>query len=227
LKRNLTESLESWVRDGHRVIGQVAIIPNSGGGYELRHTDDAEKTDLQTYTSAEDARALSFFDDKNVYRPLKTAPTLKHGWRLVLETGEDLRRALDFFYPSMTALWFVHLQNHLHAVPLRETLNRQTGMYAASKRLQDEEGQELVGEACASGACEKRVLWSFAPKQPLTRLATEKCSAEPRRTASGSWEIPLLCHEACNILVAACREVVKKRERAQPPLSGQPHSHSH
>lgn len=221
MKRNLTHALESWVREGFRSIGQIKIIPDLHGGYELCHTDDLGKTGLRKYTSAEDARALSFFDDANAYRPLKTAPTLRHGWLLSLKTGEELRRALDYFYPAMAALWFSHLQKQLHAVPLRETLNRQTGMYAATKRLQDEEGQELIGRACASGACEKRLLWPFAEAQPLTHIAPEKISADTRATPDGFEEIPLLCHEACNILVAACREVVKKRERAQGPPPAQ------
>jgi sirohydrochlorin cobaltochelatase len=159
---------------------------------------------------------LSFFDDANAYRPLKTAPTLKHGWKLRLATGDELRRALDHFYPAMTGLWHSHLHKQLHAVPLRETLNRQTGMYAATKRLQDDEGQKLVGEACALNACRKRILWPFAEGQPLTQLTAEKLSLEPQVTDAGFREIPLLCQEACNILVAACREVVKKRERSQP-----------
>ena len=134
---------------------------------------------------------------------------------MVLKNAGELRIALDHFYPSMTALWLSHLEGGLRAVPLRETLNRQTGMYAATKRLQDEEGQSLVGSACAASNCTKRMLWEFAPGQPLTQLPAEDLSAEPLTGADGFKQIPLLCHEACNILVAACREVVKKRERAQ------------
>lgn len=215
MKRHLTHALETWIAEGFRSIGQITITPLPNGGYELRHSEDVGRDDLQLHTSSEDARALSFFDDANVYRPLKTAPSLKHGWRMTLENGDALRKALDHFYPAMTALWLSHLQGELHPVALRETLNRQTGMYAATKRLQDEEGQILVGKACDSLLCSKRILWQFSNDQPLTHLPTEDFSTEPRVMADGSRQIPLLCHEACNILVAACREVVKKRERAQ------------
>jgi len=217
LKRNLTQALESWIAAGFRSIGQIRINPQQDGSYELHHTEDTGREDLQLHTAVEDSRALSFFDDANVYRPLKTAPTLRHGWRLHLRDTRELRTALDHFYPAMTALWLSHLDGKLPSVPLRETLGRQTGMYAATKRLLDDEGQELVGKACAASACAKRMLWSFSADQPLTHLPAADLSSEPRLLADGTREIPLLCQEACNILVAACREVVKKRERAQSP----------
>lgn len=214
MKRNLTQILESWIAEGFLFIGQIKITPQLNGGFELRHIDDLGRDDLEFFASPHDARKLSFFDDANLYRPLKTAPTLRHGWRMVLKDAGGVRTALDHFYPAMTALWSSHLEGSLRPVPLRETLNRQTGMYAASKRLQDAEGQMLVGSACASKNCLKRILWEFAPGEPLTELPTEDLSSEARTEEGGGKGIPLLCHEACNILVAACRETVKARERA-------------
>ena len=224
MKRKLTQALESWIAEGFRSIGQITIIPTPDGGYELCHSDDLGKGDLKSHTDIGDARALSFFDDENNYRPLKTAPTLRHGWRLIAKSGEELRFALDHFYPAMTALWLSHLQGQLQAVPLRETLGRQTGMYAATKRLLDDEGQKLVGTACAQSACMKRVLWPFSQDQPLSQLPIEDFSPEPRVLNDGFRQIPLLCQEACNILVAACREVVKKREREQAPQTAPSHA---
>ena len=213
MQRNLTQALESWIANGCRGIGQIRITPLPGGSYELRHIADAERSDLTQYTSASDARALSFFDDANAYRPLKTAPTLRHGWSLIVPDAKALRHALDYFYPAMTALWFSHLAGDLRLVPLRETLERQTGMYAVAKRLQDQEGQELVGWHCDLSRCMKRTLWNFAPSQPLTDLAVEARTLPANATAPGFSEIPLICQEACNHLVPACRETVKKRER--------------
>jgi hypothetical protein len=126
----------------------------------------------------------------------------------------------------MTAVWLSHLHDALTPVSLRDTLNRQTGMYAATKRLQDDEGQELVGSACASSACTKRILWNFGPDQPLTRLKADKLPPSSNGVATSPAQMHLLCHEACNILVAACREVVKKRERAAaPPPESPPATH--
>jgi len=225
LKRQLSKALESWVANGFRSIGQIIITPLQDGGYELRHAEDAGRSDLAVHTEPEAARALSFFDDANTYRPLKTAPTLRHGWSLVLKNAGELRLALDHFYPAMTALWLSQSEGALRAVPLRETLNRQTGMYAATKRLLDDEGQQLVANACALSNCEKRILWEFAAGTPLSLIEERKRSLQDGLKTEGSKAIPLICHEACNILVAACRETVKSRERAQ--AASQPETSSH
>jgi len=214
VKRNLTQALETWIQQGCRAIGQIHITPLPNGGYELRHAEDSERHDLVTYHRPSDARALSFFDDGNAYRPLKTAPTLRHGWSLTLQNATELRHALDYFYPAMTAIWLSYLEGELRLVPLRETLERQTGMYAMAKRLQDEEGQQLVGWHCVLGKCMKRTLWDFAPGQPLNVLAPEARTLPDGATKLGFREIPLICQEACNHLVPACRETVKAREKA-------------
>lgn len=217
MRRDLPAALSEWISDGFRLIGEVHISPLSSDGYELRHMKDVAVTDLQHFTGPQAARALSFFTDTGDYRPLKTAPTLRRGWRLSLSSALELREALDHFYPAMTGLWLSHLCGRLQSVPLRETLNRQTGMYAATKRLQDDEGQELVAATCQSQTgCLKRKLWSFDAETALRLLAPEECTPDVRTPVKDSpyKEIPMLCHEACNLLVAACREVVKKRERA-------------
>ena len=219
MKRNLTDSLAQWVSEGARVIGQIRIQPLPDGGYELRHLEDAGREDLELHHGSTAARQLSFFDQTGEYRPLKTAPTLRRGWRLLLSNPSELRLGLDHFYPAMTALWLVHLEGGLKPVPLRETLARQTGMYAAAKRLLDDEGQRTVGDACAAARCLKRTLWPFAEGQPLINLPPEITTPDVRSVPSGGTEIPMLCHEACNLLVAACREVVKKRERTAAPPS--------
>lgn len=217
MKRDLNTALSQWIADGFCLIGEIRVSGNSSTGYELRHRKDEVVEDLQHFTGPQAARALSFFTDSGEYRPLKTAPTLKRGWRLSLSSVAELREALDHFYPAMTGLWLSHLDGRLHPVPLRETLNRQTGMYAATKRLQDEEGQHLVAATCQSHTgCLKRKLWPFDAHTPLLFVAPGECSPDVRKPAENSLEkeLPLLCHEACNLLVAACREVVKKRERA-------------
>jgi hypothetical protein len=51
----------------------------------------------------------------------------------------------------------------------------------------------------------KKILWPLTPNDPVTSLPKEKF--DPGSVARD--ELPLLCHEACNLLVAKAREVVK------------------
>lgn len=218
--RPLPETIAGWIHDGFSLIGQIRITSNADGGFELRHREDEQEDGLQVFHGSNAARDLSFFDEARNYRPLKTAPNLRRGWALIVENAGDLRLALDHFYPAMTAIWRSYLEGSLTNVPLRDTLDRQTGMYAASKRLQNEEGLQLVANACNSATgCMKRKLWPFTGTLDLIGFSTRERSTEIVTLDSGEKEIPLLCHEACNILVAACRETVKKRERAAAAVS--------
>jgi hypothetical protein len=91
---------------------------------------------------------------------------------------------------------------------LRDTLARQTGMYAVTKKITDAQAQMMIGGFCRTdGGCLKRILWDVAPGVPVTSLPAEKFQM---RGAADT--LPLLCHEACNLLVAKAREVVKKSE---------------
>ena len=62
--------------------------------------DDETLDTLKSFRSAEDAIDIAKYDDAGNYRPLKTSPDLRHGWRLELDSVEELRRALDYFYPA-------------------------------------------------------------------------------------------------------------------------------
>src|SRR6266566_6896785 len=89
-------------------FGQILIQKITTGRFVLLHRDDESVDQLKSFRSAEDAIEIAKHDDAGNYRPLKTAPKLRHGWRLDLETLEDLRRALDYFYPgrlAMIAAW--------------------------------------------------------------------------------------------------------------------------
>ena len=105
MMRDTTQELERWLHAGGKVAGQIAIA-RADTGWELRHTndaqcdgDDAGRDDLATFSKYEDARTLANLDDAGAYRALKTAPNLRHGWRLVLPDAHAVCLALDYFYP--------------------------------------------------------------------------------------------------------------------------------
>lgn len=198
--RDLTKLLERWLDAGGSRIGQISIT-RSEDGWELRHIEDRERTDLVLQESPEAARHLANADDSGAFRPLKTARNLAHGWKLSVRTTAELRRALDYFYPAMLGCRASYDEHALPMVPLRETLGRQTGMYRVTQKVSDEDARATIDRFCAG--CLKHRLWEIAGPNP-----------EPLKFAENEW--PLICHEACNLLVAEIRKVVKGQGTPQP-----------
>jgi 4Fe-4S iron-sulfur cluster binding domain len=152
---------------------------------------------------------------------------LRHGWRLELATVEELRRALDYFYPSRLTVYAAWKRGYLKTTALRETLDRQSGMYRVAAKISDPQINDLVADFCRSdGACLRTILWKRDQNGVIasTKLPKEKfdpacdqvmaaCSRRPagdaRASHSEAATVPLICQEACNLLVAECRKVVK------------------
>lgn len=209
-RRDLTHTLAAWLAEGARLIGEVRLAPRGDGGWELRQHEDTGREDLETFTHAEDGRQLAAYDDAGEFRPLKTAPTLRRGWRLVLPDLAALRHALEYFYPAMLGMLRDHQAGALAPVPLRDTLGRQTGMYAITRKLTDEQAQGTIASVCTSrGGCLKTILWRLSPDVPIISLPEEKFDPAVNQTGAPGRALPMLCHEACNLLVAKAREVVK------------------
>ena len=206
-------ALEDWLAKGLRCIGQIAIECRDDGTFSLSHREDGARQNLTNYREADDAAELARFDDAGNYRPLKTAPTLRHGWRLILENLPALRTALDLFYPGRLAAMFAFEKGELVATPFRETLARQSGMYRVAAQIGEEQANELIGNFCRSdGGCLRTILWRRDQNEtvPSTKLPPEKFDSKHDQTGSGAPMIPLLCQEACNLLVAEARRVVQE-----------------
>ena len=213
--------LADWLESGARRIGQIEICPHRSG-FVLRHTDDAAAAELQPYRSPEDAIELANYDDSGNYSPLKTAPHLRHGWRLELSDLAALDRALEYFYPGRLAILAGWESNRLRTTPLRETLNRQTGMYRVAAKISDESIDRLVGSFCncrgGHPGCLRTILWTrdSTGTPPSLQLSPDKFIVGRDRGSRGEKVIPLLCQEACNLLVAAARETVKADSGTEP-----------
>jgi sirohydrochlorin cobaltochelatase len=200
-------------------FGQIAVSPLSEGGFRLSHRSDVETAKkLQRFSSPEDALELSRFDDAGQYRPLKTAPNLRRGWTMELDTADKVWRALDYFYPGRLEILAAYKANRLSITALRETLGRQSGMYRIAATIPDAKLDDVVGEFCRSdGGCLRTILWKRAESGaiPSTKLPPEKFDpSHDQATAnspalSDAVHLPLLCQEACNLLVAECRKAVK------------------
>jgi sirohydrochlorin cobaltochelatase len=176
------------------------------------HRDDRARRDLEVQRSPYAAIELARYDDAGAYRPLKTAPNLRHGWQLVCADREQALLAMDCFYPGRAAAYRTWRAGRLRTTALRETLSRQTGMYRVAGKISDERADEVVASVCRSnGGCLRTILWkrdaSGAPASTLLPLT--KFDPAVDQTGRAEPMLPLVCQEACNILVAALREAVK------------------
>lgn len=193
-------------------IGQILICARNGSAV-LSHRDDEGRVDLQKSSNPEDALEIAHYDDNGNYRPLKTAPNLRHGWQLQLVDVHALRIAVDHFYPGRLAMFAAWKANRLTTTPLRATLDRQSGMYRIAAKISEQQLDPLIAKFCRSdGGCLRTILWkrNAAGSVASTKLPQEKFDPAHDQTAPGEWTIPLLCQEACNLLVAECRKAVKR-----------------
>ena len=205
-------ALGDWLAKGPRCIGQIAIEGGDGGSFILRHREDKGRAGLGISANADDAAELARFDDAGNYRRLKTAPSLRHGWELRLPNLAALRLALDFFYPGRLAAFLAFENNELVTTPFRDTLERQSGMYRIASQIDETQADELIGSFCRSdGGCLRTILWrrDAAGTAPSTQLPPTKFDPRHDQTGGGEPVVPLLCQEACNLLVAEARAVVQ------------------
>ena len=197
----------------HFHFGQVLVRP-SAAGFALRHRDESDESRLEVFRNSDDAVAIARYDDHGRYRPLKTAPNLRHGWRMALTSLADVRRALDFFYPGRLATFTAWREKRLQSTPLRDTLDRQSGMYRVAAKISDDQADFAVADFCRSdGGCLRTILWKrdHSGSVPSTRLPGHKF--DPNFDQVPGFEsdqhIPLICQEACTLLISKCRAVVK------------------
>jgi sirohydrochlorin cobaltochelatase len=211
LTAQLEQALAAVLADKSR-FGQLLIQRTNAGGFVVCHRDDENSQRLEIFRKAEDAIEIARYDEGGNYRPLKTAPNLRRGWKLEVVDLGGLRRALDYFYPGRLAMLAAWKENQLTTTSLRETLDRQSGMYRVAAKISDEQIDDAVGNFCKSdGGCLRTILWKRDKKGavPSNKLPPEKFDPAYDQTGRGEDEIPLLCREACALLVNECRKAVK------------------
>jgi hypothetical protein len=160
--------------------------------YALRHVDDADAPDdrLTVHTDPLDARRIAKHDDNGQYRPLKTAPTLRTGWRFAGLDAAALVRAVDTFYPATIANWHREREGTLDITHWAEATDRQTGIYAMTGELEGEAVDWVAEACCVDSQCLKRREWDEDDTRALS---------VPR----GEGAFP--CREPCSLVIAAAR----------------------
>ncbi len=205
---SLADQLESLLPPGrHLSFGELTLCRHEDGTFEARHSvPDAAEAALAEIHSVRDLRELAKYDAAGNYRPLKTAPGLVAGWRTETRSPSEFLKRLDAIYPALFATWIAFQRGQITAVPLRRTLNRQTGMYRLVGTITSEMAERIRRELCQPG-CLRQITWPNEENDP------------PANQIEPADRIPLLCSEACTFAVNRARELAKTvpKTRIDPP----------
>jgi sirohydrochlorin cobaltochelatase len=215
----LEQMLEAEFANGSIFIGEVSVRKLDNGAFELARRDmfqnggasSASPLPTANFT-ADAALEVAKFDDGGRYRSLRTAPNLRRGWRIIAPKLAAAIEVLEAIYPGRLAAWRAWKTRQLTTTSLRATLNRQSGLYRVAAKISGAQIDDLVANFCRSnGGCLRTILWrrDEQGRPPSTKLPPEKFDPAFDQTGLGDKCIPLLCQEACNLLVSACREEVK------------------
>ena len=222
----IVTDLEKLLRSGVHRMGELAFQTNvSNHQFVICHWRDVERMGEAASGSLEGgglewqvgpgaARELSICTADGHYRFAKGQPDMRCGWILALRNVEELRQALDQFYPAGLGMFLAWQTGTLEVENLRAKLERQTGMYRSVRTISDAGAQRLVREVCGPAHhCAKRILWQIDANRPLQDSAASRYSGIAEGVAQ-SEAIPLLCREACNHFVGECRRVAKEEARS-------------
>lgn len=182
------------------LIGEILLRAD----FSLRHHQDEGDDSLVLHRDPLAARQIAKYDEAGAFRPLRSAPTLRRGWLIEAGSLKGMIRALEEFYPSALGLWFSFLGGSLAPTPLRETLGRQSGMFRITQLLRDDQAAVLIAQRCGRG-CLRTICWNPGDGVATDGLPAGRFLREPLREGG----IPLLCREACNLLVSDARPIAK------------------
>jgi hypothetical protein len=187
---------------GELIFAQV-FIRRIGRGYELRHaTDVAESPETLRLAADSGARALAQFTAEGQFRPLKSAPTLRRGWRILPAGDFELGAVLNQLYPGALADWLAAQTERPPVTNYREFFDRQSGMYRNAAALTDAQAAGVIQSCCAASACLKRRLWTIAELEP---------------DAIGEKSV-IPCLEPCAILMEMARKAHKACQKGLEEL---------
>jgi hypothetical protein len=188
------------------VIAQV-LLRRQPDGWQLRHTTDrlvAEAALKEVDLTG--LRDLAQFTQSGSFRPLKSAPNLRSGWKTNIGSLADLGMALNYFYPGFLADWYAIHCRKSEGAPFsithyREFTGRQTGMYRITQQLTDSQAAITIRACCHPRFCLKQRLWTVggqAPDQAETKSL-----------------IP--CLEPCAVMLEFTRTVARLEQ--SPPVA--------
>ena len=189
---------------GDELIWAQVLIRSGAGGYELRHRADRSKTEeALSLVAVSDVRQLAQAMITGAFRPLKSAPNLRSGWRIEVRDAVELEAALNQLYPGSIADWFAARSSTPPVTHYRQFTDRQTGMYRITTKLTDAHAAQVIRSCCHASLCLKQRLWSVVGLE--TDSAVEK-SAIP-------------CLEPCAVLLEFARKAMRLEQEEKTSLA--------
>jgi hypothetical protein len=183
---------------GNEVVLAQVLIRRKGGGYELRHVQDRDAAaESLRATRPMEARLLAQFTLGGEFRPLKAAPTLQRGWRMLAATDAELEQAMNGLYPGALADWHAARTPNPPVTNYRPYTERQSGMYRITTKLTDGQAAGVILDGCDATRCLKRRLWSIAGLEP---------------DAPGNKSL-IPCLEPCAILLELARKAARAGQK--------------
>ncbi len=148
-------------RLGQPLVLLEVLLERRPTGIELRHFRDATRRDVELVSRTPEALgALAESMENGAFRPNRSAPTLRSGWRCHIATETDLHEALEQLYPGALADWYAWETGSSRPTPFRDFVVRQTGMYRSTQAITDGEADAVARAGCASSLCLRRRCWS-------------------------------------------------------------------
>ena len=189
-------AIEAFVAglDDVTVFGQVRI-ERTGTGFTLTHEQDSS-SDLESVALGE-LRQLADATATGNYRPLKSAPNLRTGWRCPVSSPAELEQALGQLYPGAVADWHAPKTGD-NVTTYREYTARQTGMYRITAFPDDATTAEIIQACCPESLCLKKRHWDVTANHPPN---------------GPKYSIP--CLEPCPILLEFARKAVRMSQEKQ------------
>ncbi len=189
----VTPAIKAFVEHlrSERTLGQI-VVTRVDSGFEVRHAEDQGAGSLETVAS-EKLRSLVQFTADGEFRPLKSAPTLRRGWRALAQDSPALEGILNILYPGALADLYAIDAGTGSPTSYHEFTNRQTGMYRITQKLDDCQVVDVIEKCCIPALCLKRRLWSVDGRNTLA--------------FQGNSLIP--CLEPCAILLEQARKTAR------------------
>ena len=134
---------------------------------------------------------------------MKSAPTLRRGWRVVAAHDQEMEIALNYLYPGALADGHAAAGANPPVTHYREFTARQTGMYRITAMLDDAQAAAVIKACCDSRFCLKRRLWTVAE---LEGDSAESSSVIP-------------CLEPCAVFLEFARKAARIEQEEKVTMS--------